>query len=90
MSLMNLQHGMERIRCAEFTSPIAVFKCEQSGMLNFVFANTVVTRKLIAAGGRDYLGSFHGAMPIDRVEGILRTAIDTGKSKATKAKALLD
>jgi hypothetical protein len=61
MSHMNILHTMERIRGTPSTSPLAVFQAG-NGFVNVVFANTVVTKRLLASQDPMLIGVFDGTM----------------------------
>ena len=66
---------IERIKAAEESSPIAVFKVKPTGLLDAVFANTSESQKLIRDGG-GLVGVFHGEHDLDRVRHELNTAAE--------------
>jgi hypothetical protein len=75
MSLMSITHTMFRISSATPASPIAVFRCNENkegGEVNAVFAATVKTHQMIAAGDPDLIGVYDGSMDLVEVERVLR------------------
>lgn len=86
MSKGNLQQVMTRIKGSEASSPIAVFRCEQPGMLDAVFAATVRTQQLIEQRHPDLIGVYDGTMNLNKVfqklAGNVRYAINAGVTSA--------
>lgn len=75
MSEMNLLHGMDRIKSATASSPIAVFRCDMEDELNFVFAGTVKTQQLIHANDPNLIGVYDGSMNMDEIKARLRSEL---------------
>lgn len=64
MSKMTINHIMDRIKVATCVSPIAVFRTETPGLFNAVFANTVITKGMIAAGTYKLVGVYDSGMDL--------------------------
>lgn len=70
MSLMAVPHILERIRGATRQSPIAVFIPEQRPLepaLDAVFANTVITQRIIEEGSSRLIGVYDRSMDLGSI-----------------------
>lgn len=67
MSNATIENVMIRIKGAPPASKIAVFRCDEHGKLNAVFAATVTTTQLIDSGHPDLIGVYDGTMNLDDV-----------------------
>lgn len=77
MSLMKLDHILDRIKGAPKDSPIAVFSgMAGSGELNAVFADTIQTQQLIAKNHPSLIGVFDRHMPLGQIKQTLNQAIN--------------
>lgn len=63
MSVSTISVIKERIRSATERSKIAVFIIKRGGTHDFnaIFDNTIATKKRIAEGCDNYIGSYHGS-----------------------------
>lgn len=59
MTVTNISAALERIEKTEPSSPLAVFRARVPGVVNTMFANTVLTQRRIEHGDIAYLGTFH-------------------------------
>jgi hypothetical protein len=75
MSKSNLERVMLRIRGAEVCSPIAVFRCEEPGQLDSLFAKTVEAHRMMWEEPRSFIGLFDRTMDMSLVKQELRTFI---------------
>lgn len=62
MSLSSVEHTMSRIAGSTAESPIAVFACNRSDMVNAMFADTVESRRKIRAETAGLIGVYDGTM----------------------------
>ncbi len=64
MSICSINATIDRITVAEENSPIAVFKCKSVNKFDSMFANTIITKKMIENNHEDFIGVYHKNMDI--------------------------
>lgn len=72
MSFMTVHHAMDRIKAADPSSPIAIFRCGKEGEVNAVFGATVKTQQMIADGDPSLIGVYDSSMNLKIIEDVLR------------------
>lgn len=72
-----------RIEAARPDSPIAVFRCDEFGKLDAIYANTVGAQRRINFFPEDLVGIYYGAPPIK----LAFAAMDHAASKKLEAEA---
>lgn len=58
MSKANVRSALRRIQVASLGSPMAVFRHPQDGYLELMYANTILTRRLLETASDDLVGVF--------------------------------
>lgn len=72
MSAGDINQVMIKIRGATTESPIAVFNCDKVGMLDAVFASTVMSQRRIRKNDKDLIGVYDNTMNLDEVQSQLK------------------
>jgi hypothetical protein len=67
--------ALDRIQSAEPESPILVHRSQVPDRIGTVFADTVETRRMVAAGELDVVGIWHRNSDMDQVRAAIRDAI---------------
>lgn len=74
MSQDTIEHAMMKIEYARPESPIAVFKSNQDGHVNAMFADTIKTKERIARCDPDLIGVFDATMNQRHIRAMLEQA----------------
>lgn len=85
MSLMKVEHAMDRIQSAPKESPILVMRSWERGHVNAVFASTVESARLIRSRDPSVIGVFDSSDDRDSVRRKLESAIGESIRETVKA-----